>query len=153
MPNDLEDFLRRAAQRRQAKAADQKQAQQPVRPVRPQYSNSRTERLARPVEEPDPVLMAEIVDEDAESHSRQIQRLEDQRRSIEEAKKVARRLEEETAKKQKKSAQKDSSESSIPQSTGHPIADLLANFRRPGGIQQAILMREILDRPEHRWPD
>jgi hypothetical protein len=153
MPDDLEDFLRRAAKRRQAKAAEQKQAQKPVRPVRPQYSNSRTERVARPVEESEPIVMAEIVDEATESHSRQIQRLEDQRRSIEEAKKVARRLEEETAKKEKKLSQRSSNESSIPQSTGHPIADLLANFRRPGGIQQAILMREILDRPEHRWQD
>ena len=153
MSGDLEDFLRRAAQRRQAKAADQKQAQQPTRPVRPQYSDSRTERVARPVRDDEPVLTAEIVDESAESHSRQIQRMEDQRRSIEEAKKVARRLEEETAKKQKKSDQRGSSQSSIPQSTGHPVADLLANFRRPGGIQQAILMREILDRPEHRWQD
>jgi hypothetical protein len=107
--------------------------------------------LARPVEAVEEILTAEIVDDEVESHSRQIQRMEDQRRSIEEAKKVARRLEEETAKKKKKMAKRDAGESSVPQSTGHPVADLLANFRRAGGIQQAILMREILDRPEHRW--
>ena len=153
MSGDLEDFLRRAAQRRQAKAANQERTQKPARPVQPQYSDSRTERVARTVEEVEPVLMAEVVDDDTESHSRQIQRMEDQRRSIEEAKKVARRLEEETAKKQRRSAQRDASNSALPQSTGHPVADLIANFRRPGGIQQAILMREILDRPEDRWQD
>ena len=65
MARDLDDFLRRAAQRRQAKAAEQRQAQQPERRVRPQYSDARTERIARPVEEAEEVLMAEVVDDPA----------------------------------------------------------------------------------------
>ena len=37
------------------------------------------------------------------------------------------------------------------QSNGLSAEDLVAMLKRPGGVQQAILLREILDRPEHRW--
>lgn len=160
MSGDIEEFLRRAAQRRQAKAVEQKEAQAPPRRVRREYTDARSERVARSPDEIDEIrgfssieeiLTAEIVDVEEESSSRQIQRMEDQRRDIEEAKKVARRLEEETAKKKKKTDKRDASRSGVIQSTGNPVADLLANFRRPGTIQQAILMREIIDRPDHRW--
>jgi hypothetical protein len=166
MSGDIEDFLRRAAQRRQAKAVEQKEAQTPQRRVRREYTDARSERITRSPYEMDPsdeiedirgdgsgdeILTAEIVDVDEVSHSRQIQQMEDQRRSIEEAKKVARRLEEETAKKKQKTDKRDASRSAAIQSTGDPVADLLANFRRPGTIQQAILLREIIDRPDHRW--
>ena len=59
MSGDLEDFLRRAAQRRQAKESQQ-QASQPPQRQRPQYSNRRTERMAQPVEE---VVVAEVIEE------------------------------------------------------------------------------------------
>ena len=33
-----------------------------------------------------------------------------------------------------------------------PLADeLLAALRSPAGLRQLILMREVLDRPTHRW--
>jgi hypothetical protein len=37
---------------------------------------------------------------------------------------------------------------------GQPVttaADLVALLRQPRGIQQAVLLHEILQRPEHRW--
>jgi hypothetical protein len=30
-------------------------------------------------------------------------------------------------------------------------SDLLAAIRSPGGLRQLILMREVLERPTHRW--
>ena len=37
------------------------------------------------------------------------------------------------------------------ESSGHPAQDRIRTLQRPGGIQQAILLREILERPTHRW--
>ena len=56
MSGDLEDFLKRAAERRQAKAAQQA----PPKRVPPQYSDSRTERVPRPAPTND-VVEAQIV--------------------------------------------------------------------------------------------
>jgi hypothetical protein len=30
-------------------------------------------------------------------------------------------------------------------------SDLVAAIRSPGGLRQLILMREVLERPTHRW--
>ena len=161
MSGDLEDFLRRAAQRRAEKAQQQAPAQ-PQRPT-PEYSSRRQERIIR--EEPEDVVMAEVVEEDEVSVRRQ--------REIEKAKQLAARARNQ-AKQQKRQATQAKAKpktstrtkakskasaagktaSSAPASpvvTGNMAEDLIAMLRRPGGIQQAILLREILDRPEHRW--
>ncbi len=159
MSGDLEDFLRRAAQRRQAKAA-----QQPAAPQRqrPQYSDRRTERVARDVDA-EPILTAEIVEDDPNSFSARLRR-------VEEAKKAAAKAQAEAANKlaQVRAGRSRGSASSSSQGSGNqgsgnqgsgtavamsgdPTQDLLRLLRQPGGIRQAILLREILDRPEHRW--
>ncbi|MDA8743223.1 hypothetical protein N9N28_01205 [Rubripirellula amarantea] len=145
MAGDLEDFLRRAAQQRQAKAAQQRQAQQAPPPrLKPQYSNSRTERTVRSSVEPEEILVAEVIEDENSISAR--------RRRVEQAKQRAKEAEQELARRTQKSSRGSSSQSDRSvASTGDPIADLLANLRRPGGVQQAILLREILDRPEHRW--
>lgn len=140
MSGDLEDFLRRAAQRRQAKAAQQRQPAARRQP--PQYSDRKTERVARIPE--DEVLTAEV-DHDSNSIAARMQRLED-------AKRAAKKAEAEAAEKLKK-AHGGRTRASLmtAETTGHPVHNLIRTLQRPGGIQQAILLREILERPEHRW--
>ena len=145
MSGDLEDFLRRAAQRRQAKAAQQQQPpqQQPAQRQPPQYSDRRSERVARIAE--DEVLTAEVVEDDLNSFAARLQR-------VEEAKRAAKQAEAEAAAKLKKShGGRTRASISTATPSGHPAQDLIRMLRQPGGIQQAILLREILDRPEHRW--
>lgn len=144
MAGDLEDFLRRAAQRRQAKAAQQ----QPPPPTRaqPHYSDSRTERVVPPIEEAEEILTAEIV-EDTNSIAARMHRLEEARRVAAEVEEAAH----EKLRSVKHKVQKKKAVAVKGQFTGNPAADLINALRQPGGIQQAILLREILDPPEHRW--
>ncbi|MDA9858027.1 hypothetical protein N9D23_07885 [Rubripirellula sp.] len=147
MSGDLEDFLRRAAQRRQAKAA---QANQPAAAPRkrPQYSNSRTERVTRTVETQatDEVLVAEVVDHHS---TNQYDRRETgtQRQQAETAQKQAEAAATRSAAGQS-STKNDAASSALNSQAG---IELLAALRSPGGVRQAILLREILDRPTHRW--
>jgi hypothetical protein len=140
MSGDLEDFLRRAAQRRQAKAAPQPTSRQ-----KPEYSNSRTERRVRD-READEVLVAEIVEDDPNSFAARLRR-------VEAAKLAAAKAEAELAPKRQASGT-DKTTTAPARAvllSGDPRKDLRALLRQPGGIRQAILLREILDRPEHRW--
>ncbi|HBV66385.1 MAG TPA: hypothetical protein DEF45_25565 [Rhodopirellula sp.] len=175
MSGDLEDFLKRAAERRQAKAAQQKQSA-PQKRVPPQYSDRRTERAPRPLHDAE-VVEAEVVEAQVVSASSAdkvvvAQAMTENQRSSKQAirpvrQKVAKsnaavpsRLARE-AKASSKVFSADNS-NSMPyaeptatngsqQSTGLSAEDLIAMLKRPGGVQQAILLREILDRPEHRW--
>jgi hypothetical protein len=141
MAGDLEEFLRRAAARRQQQTSVQKP--QPVAPRRepPQYSDSRTERIVR--SEPEPVLLAaEVVENSHNSYAAQLQQIDDARRAAAAAERKA-------AQAARNAAEVVRSASAT---TGANAAqELIRLIRRPGGIQQAILLREILDRPEHRW--
>jgi hypothetical protein len=150
MSGDLEDFLRRAAQRRQAKAAQQRGGPggKPASGsrTRPQYSDSRTERLVR-ADEADEVLMAEIVEDEDESIAARMRRLEQAKREAAEAEAVL-----EQKKKNKSAAVGGrTSEPSEKLLTGNPADDLIRMLQQPGGIQRAILLKEILERPEDRW--
>lgn len=151
MAGDLEDFLRRAAQRRQAKGAQNQPGQanaptaRPAAKKRPEYSNRKTERAVA-ARNADEILVAEIVeDDDKESIAARSKRLEKARQA---------------AKSKSQSAAPSRDTTSISPSpqpsrtvvlSGNPTHDLLQWLRQPGGIQQAILLREILDRPVHRW--
>lgn len=144
MSGDLEDFLRRAAQRRQAKAAQQQQPKpKPVR-QRPQYSDRHSERVvdAALVDEP---VTAEIVEED-------VYPLAEQRRRLEQSRQAAAAAEAEAAKDRAKLKRRAGTQStkSLPL-TGITAEDLLRLLSSPQGVRQAILLREVLDRPEHRW--
>ena len=139
MSGDLEDFLRRAAQRRQAKEAQQQSSQRPPR-QKPQYSNRRTERMVEPVEE---VVVAEVIEEP-------ISPLAEAHRRVEEAKRAAAQAEAELATKSK-GQRKSGVSISTTVSTGNPGLDLVHMLSNHGGLRQAILLNEILERPEHRW--
>lgn len=148
MADDLEDFLRRAAQRRKAKAAQGGQQGNvgrqgnrnvggPPKRTRPEYSNRKTERLVRDNDEE--VLSAELVDEDLTSRAAARKRQESTRRAAADSKRSVRA----------QAPRQDARESSAtPDDATEELLDLL---RRPGGIKQAILLKEILERPEHRW--
>ena len=143
MSGDLEDFLRRAAQRRQQKAAAQQQrSAAPSGKRRPQYTNVRAERVVSPVET-DEVLTAEIVEEeDSNSFAARMKRLE-------QAKKAAKEAESAVATAAKAGPSPSTVQALF--TSANPADDLIALLRQPGGIQRAILLREILDRPQHRW--
>ena len=142
MSGDLEDFLRRAAQRRQAKAAQQSQPAPKRQP--PQYSDRRTERLV-PARETDEVLTAEIVEDDPNSFSARLRRIEEAKQAAAKAE-AAKKL----AKVKGKSTRSKGSGVAVALSE-NPTQELIRMLRTSGGIRQAILLREILDRPEHRW--
>lgn len=144
MSGDLEDFLRRAAERRQAKAAQQQQAAPAKRP-RPQYSDRARERVTS-VDQADEILTAEIVSAPSPAEDAIASRV----RRVEEAKEVAAQIEADVAKKAKKLSKPASTAPGLALS-GNMAEDLIRMLRKPGGIQQAILLREVLDRPEHRW--
>lgn len=141
MSGDLEDFLRRAAQRRQAKSAQQ---QQPPARQRPQYSDRSRERVvdAIVVEEP---IMTEVIDDNHDSLTERRKRLERSRQAAAEAEAQAAQA---LKKVQGGGSRTGSTNVSL---SGVPARDLVRLLRLPGGISQAILLREILDRPEHRW--
>lgn len=151
MSGDLEDFLRRAAQRRQAKSAQRPQQQQQTPRPKPQYSNRSTERVVDAVIVDEP-MMAEVVAEDSNP-------LAAQQRHLQESRKAAALAQAEAAKKLSKikgrrlakgRAAVGSGPSSLALS-GVTSEDLIRLLSSPQGIKQAILLREILDRPEHRW--
>ncbi len=175
MSGDLEDFLKRAAERRQAKAAQQKQST-PQKRVPPQYSDRRMERARRPVPDAEvaeaEVVEAEVVpassadnvvvakavtgNQDRSTQASRSGRRKPAKTDTAAPKQIARE------EKSKATAVTDGYSKSTPysqasattgsqQSVGFSAEDLVALLKRPGGVQQALLLREILDRPEHRW--
>ena len=165
MAGDLEEFLRRAAQRRAQKA---QAAGAPPQRQPPQYTDSRTERVARPVE--DDVVIAEVVTAEVVSdpyepgaeHQREATRAKKQaaRARAQHARKLEAAEQKSRDKKAaaKSAAKQKASDDAKARSDARRLADsenlvqdLLSLIRKPGGIQQAVLLREIMDRPDHRW--
>lgn len=148
MSGDLEDFLRRAAQRRQAKSAQQPQPQA-ARP-KPEYSNRRTERVvdAVIVEEP---MVAEIVAEDTRSFAAQQRRLRESQQQAARAKADAAAKLSQLKQRHPFSSGGRRRGAARVVLTGVTSQDLIRLLATPQGIRQAILLREVLERPEHRW--
>ena len=150
MSGDLEDFLKRAAERRQAKATEKNR---PPKRVPPQYSDSRSERVPH-----NPPLEATVVEEVVVAEVvRASQPARKEPSLAERAKERA---------KERGTPTADITSASLPavnqpyerasrstnvESVGFSAADIIELLKQPGGVQQAILLREILDRPEHRW--
>ncbi|GAA5506123.1 hypothetical protein [Novipirellula caenicola] len=156
MAGDLEDFLRRAAQRRQANAGNRNQppaarpaASHPAVPEqrkRPQYSNHRTERMVREVEEE--IYVAEVVEDEPSPWQERQRKIEEAKRAAAEAESAAAKA---FAKVKKGGTASPAPMAPGPQMTGNVAADLIRLLQSPEGIQQAVLLREILDRPIDRW--
>ena len=160
MAGDLEDFLRRAAARRQAKAG---QAAAPAQPqpqqqqsraqrARQEYTNRNTERQVRQED----IVVAEVVEEDPFAARRQkianakklAAKARAQANKAENKQKAAKASAKQAAKSAKAASKSKSAAKVGPELGGAPIDDLLKLIRQPNGIQQAVLLREILDRPK-----
>ena len=148
MSGDLEDFLRRAAQRRQAKVAQDRASEQTGQQSgrgRPEYSNRKTERQVSTAH--DDVLTAEIIEED-DLVTAPVSRLEKAR--------IAAAQDDPGGMASQARRSRAASVTRNPRSSGvaiteDPVQYLISMLKQPGGIRQAILLKEILERPEHRW--
>lgn len=162
MPDDIEDFLKRAAQRRQAKSTQP--APVPLAPAssRPEYTNARLERIPRSRNDDDQPVQAVLVDEreSRESVARQLRAADQQR--LQAVRVTAARRAGGTVKPvepavQPSYAAAERAPSIAPQTArgdnmGFTAADrLVTMLQKPEGMFQAILLQEILQRPEHRW--
>ncbi len=89
--------------------------------------------------------MAEIVEEEDESIASRMRRLEQAKRAAAEAEAE---LEKKARAAKGGGRARARSEKLL---TGNPADDLIRMLQQPGGIQRAILLKEILERPEDRW--
>lgn len=177
MSGDIEDFLKRAAQRRQARQGSQPPPPPPPRP-RPEYSNARNERITRAQDEDDiePALLEEPL-------AQRLQELKRKQLAAQTAQTAKRRgsaerrdqspardqrgnaergtLKQSSAAKRAAASPKQASPpTSVAAATAQaaaapvettPVEELMRLLQTPQGLRNAFLMREILDRPEHRW--
>ena len=164
MSGDLEDFLARAAKRRAEKASQQReqevrgQTQRSRTAVQSQYSNRKTERLVRLDDDDDEILEAEIVAELVPEKT--TKRLNDAKATspISPRQKVSgQKTSEQKTRVLRSSRSPKSGESTgraLPageSSTGINALELVQMLGRPGGVRQAFLLKEIIDRPVKRW--
>jgi hypothetical protein len=142
MADDIEAFLKRAAQRRQAAANAQPSAPPtPPRPPKPEYTNSRTERLAKPfAAQEEPVLEAEIVYDENPANL------------------IVDQADERMAEHIQQSFTSDIGQFSPTDSAGAKtnvtsagVSELAKLLQQTDGLKMAVLLREVLDRPTHRW--
>lgn len=169
MSGDLEDFLARAAKRRAEKASQQReqevrgQTQRSRTAVQSQYSNRKTERLVRLDDDDDEILEAEIVAELVPEKT--TKRLNDAKAASPIS--LGQKVSEQKTSEQKTSEQKtrvlrssrspksgESTGRALPageSSTGINALELVQMLGRPGGVRQAFLLKEIIDRPVKRW--
>lgn len=126
MPDDLQDFLRRAAQKR---AAGQKQQrprkQSPSQRRRPEYTNARTERQIRDIVDAEEIVEAIPV------------------APVESAVEIVTATE--------VVQPYDDAAAGQGQATTAAAQELRELMSTPKGIRQAFLVREIFDRPADRW--
>ncbi len=143
MAGDIEEFLRRAAQRRQQRANQRNdQQQQATRPKAPQYTDRAAERVMRPSVEPiaEP-MMAEVIEDEADEV---VASLGDMRRAREatDQRKIDNALSRTSGTTKGEQTRSKSNT---------PAADLLRILKSPNGLQQAILLREILEPRGKHW--
>lgn len=191
MSGDIEDFLKRAAERRQARQAGRPAGpQQPPRPAaRPEYTDSRRERTVRPRDD-DEMVVAEVIEQplakriaDLQQKQADVQAAKQSDRAGSAAKRDAVAVESEMTRNDRLRAMRraaDRAEAALQSRRGSaplaaPVAaqtaasqrnaiaagqadaggelinELLQSLKSPNGLQRAILLHEILERPVHRW--
>ncbi len=98
------------------------------------------------IDDVDEILTAELIEEDDGSS------IASRMKRLEEAKRVALELEKAAAAKMRQARgmlpRQQRETKSI---AGNTVDALIESLQRPGGVQQAILLKEILDRPVDRW--
>ncbi|HBJ35442.1 MAG TPA: hypothetical protein DDZ51_11960 [Planctomycetaceae bacterium] len=192
MSGDIEDFLKRAAERRQARQASRPAApQQSQRPAaRPEYTDSRRERSVRPREDDDELVVAEVIEQplakriaDLKQKQAEVQAAKQSDRAGSAAKRDAVAVESDMSRNDRNRATRraaDRAEAALQSRRGSaplsaPVAaqtaasqrnaiaagqvdaggelinELLQSLKSPNGLQRAVLLHEILERPVHRW--
>ncbi|XZE56435.1 hypothetical protein SH139x_002548 [Planctomycetaceae bacterium SH139] len=164
MAGDLEDFLRRAAQRRAENATiEQEQrdrAQQAAQRKRPEYTDRAAERAVTTAEDHDVVIAAELVHSEPE-----LSRLKQQNPTKDAYSTPVSSVGSGTGTDYKQPTPHQAFDDlavnragSSRNSDTQPIhqdqrtaAEIIQLFRSRQGIRQALMLREILDRPSHRW--
>jgi len=187
MSGDIEDFLRRAAERRQQRQAA-KAPPAPVARQRPEYSDSRSERYVSRRDEDDDSVDVVPVEAIEEPLSRRIAELKRKQAAAQSNRSVGREssVGRNSPPNQSRNAppaqiRGSGSRGDEPQQSGQATAraedliatiapaksyaapppasttvgvgipELLRMLQTPHGLRNAMLIREILDRPEHRW--
>ncbi|WP_153555720.1 hypothetical protein [Roseimaritima sediminicola] len=161
MAGDIEEFLRRAAERRQQRARQRnaQQRQHTERPSAPQYTDRNRERvpqtpipvapLAEPVSHQAEPLMAEIIEDDEQETLLK----RGQARRIERDAKAAKERSDRKNRSQGRRSEGRSSEtgSTAQHSEIKATEELLRMLRSPQGIRQAVLLKEILEPRSNVW--
>lgn len=179
MSGDIEDFLKRAAQRRQARQGSQPPPPPPPRP-RSEYSNARNERITRAQDEYEDDIEPALLEEPLAQRLAELKRKQLAAQTAQTAKRqgsAERRdqspgrdqrgkaeratLKQSSAAKRAAASPKQASPpASVAAATAQaaaapvattPVEELMRLLQTPQGLRNAFLMREILDRPEHRW--
>ncbi len=167
--DDIEDFLRRAAERRQAKASQSPAPASKPKPA-PEYTDARAERMPRKRDEEPAPIQAILVEEHNEplaDHLAQVKRQRqvvaakaDKRRAGGSVKPMTPPVTAAPASSraaspplQKPAGQRlgSSQTQSASRSPGTAADGLIELLKRPEGIAQAFLLQEILRRPTERW--
>jgi hypothetical protein len=175
MPDDIEDFLKRAAQRRQTKssssttpsnAAANTTPAKPLATPRPEYTNAKTERVPRNRVENEQPIQAILIEDDNNTGQGVAKHMESLKKQRTKATKVADAKRAGGTVKPIPAAPLASTGAYVvperapsiaPQTmtgdnAGFTVSDrLITMLRQPEGMMQAILLQEILNRPEHRW--
>lgn len=163
MAGDLEDFLRRAAQRRAEAAAARPKQPQPQPPRRPEYTDRNRERSVSSGDVDEEVVIADLVPPVTETPRRapqpppmlaaqQAQQAAQQtQQAVQQTQRAAQRAQHALG-ESRRSALEAQRLDDIPEFKADPtVLALLRLMTNPSGIRQAILAREILDPPHHRW--
>lgn len=195
MSGDIEDFLKRAAERRQSRQAT-RPAAQPAKtppasrnPARPEYTDSRRERTVPPHEDDDDLVVAEVVEQPLAKRIAELKQKQAEAQAAKQADRAGPIARREASAADKETRRKDpnrnrpassvrneplgaarragASAGSSAQTPGSltpsaaPVAsadsgqalidELLQSLKSPHGLQRAVLLHEILDRPVHRW--
>jgi hypothetical protein len=170
MSGDIEDFLRRAAERRQARQANKPAAPPPQAP-RPEYSDARRERAPR-ARDDDELVVAEVVEEPLSRKLAELKRAQAAAQATREAARAQSRhggsvppvghaspvqplRPSERVPLASANSQGGSptvtSKAAAPDLQNAAITDLHEILKTPQGLRSAILLHDILARPEHRW--
>lgn len=172
MSDDLQDFLARAAKRRAEKAQEERgekarsETRQARADVNSQYSDRRRERVIRLEEDEaevvdaimvdEPVLEARLVRESVSDQAVSAQGLANDKqrpgfgRSVTSVRSKG-SVRQEATRRSARTYESTSYESASDQGLGLNSLELVQMLSRPGGIRQAFLLKEIIDRPIKRW--
>lgn len=163
MGGDLDEFLKRAAQRRvanaAAKAEETARQQKPPRPVAPEYSSRQKERQVTPGAADEEPVVATLVNSSgttafpgaiqAATISPAIDQADERMSS-----RIHDKFDQEVGNldpSREFAGAKTVGTGGASVTRNSVVVQLRQLLASPMGLKQAVLLREILERPEHRW--